>query len=220
MRPLLPVPPASRRRVARQLQGRRSRGLIHSLAHVAQSHLFGVRPSARAAIQLPGEAGRCRVGFSRASARTDSRRALACRDCTVGARRRTPRRRAAPRYAATARHLRRVKRQSSPLERRAAIRGGWLLPDPAGFGAASRSEVARSRRSSFLVKGPSWALNANAKLKLERAEFVGWDARTARARHADEANREHARRHTCAWASAAYERRSDGDPNRFYRSRD
>ena len=155
MRPLLPVPPASRRRVARQLQGRRSRGLIHSLAHVAQSHLFGVRPSARAAIQLPGEAGRCRVGFSRASARADSRRALACRDCTVGARRRTPRRRAAPRYAATARHLRRVKRQSSPLERRAAVRGGWLLPDPAGFGAASRSEVARSRRSSFLVKGPS-----------------------------------------------------------------
>ena len=67
----------------------------------------------------------------------------------------------------------------------------------------------------------AWAaLNANAKLKLERAEFVGWDARTARARHADEANREHARRHTCAWASAAYERRSDGDPNRFYRSRD
>ena len=38
--------------------------------------------------------------------------------------------------------------------------------------------------------------------------------------HAEQANREHARRHTCAWASAAYERRSDGDPNRFYRSRD
>ena len=57
---------------------------------------------------------------------------------------------------------------------------------------------------------------------LERAEFVGWDARTARARHAEQANREHARRHTCAWASAAYDRRRDNahDPSRFPRSRD
>ena len=55
----------------------------------------------------------------------------------------------------------------------------------------------------------AWAvLNANEKLTIERAEFVGWDARTARARHAEEARREHARRQTCAWwASAAYERR-------------
>ena len=52
-------------------------------------------------------------------------------------------------------------------------------------------------------------LNANAKLKIERAEFAGWDARTARACHAEEARREHARRQTCVWASAAYERRGD-----------
>ena len=79
----------------------------------------------------------------------------------------------------------------------------------------------RGRCAWLFRREVAWAgLNANAKLKLERAEFVGWDARTARARHAEQANREHARRHTCAWASAAYERRSDGDPNRFYRSRD
>ena len=88
------------------------------------------------------------------------------------------------------------------------------------FGARSERD-SRGRCAWLFRREVAWAaLNANAKLKLERAEFVGWDARTARARHADEANREHARRHTCAWASAAYERRSDGDPNRFYRSRD
>ena len=88
----------------------------------------------------------------------------------------------------------------------------------------ARSERDSRGRCAWLFRREvAWAaLNANAKLKLERAEFVGWDARTARARHAEQANREHARRHTCAWASAAYDRRRDNahDPSRFPRSRD
>ena len=77
------------------------------------------------------------------------------------------------------------------------------------FGARSERD-SRGRCAWLFRREVAWAvLNANAKLKIERAEFVGWDARTARARHAEEARREHARRQTCAWASAAYERRSD-----------
>ena len=89
------------------------------------------------------------------------------------------------------------------------------------FGARSERD-SRGRCAWLFRREVAWAvLNANAKLKIERAEFVGWDARTARARHAEEARREHARRQTCAWASAAYERRSDSahDQNRPFWAR-
>ena len=70
------------------------------------------------------------------------------------------------------------------------------------FGARSERD-SRGRCAWLSRREVAWAvLNANAKLKIERAEFVGWDARTARARHAEQARREHARRQTCAWASA------------------
>ena len=49
-------------------------------------------------------------------------------------------------------------------------------------------------------------LNANAKLRLERAEFVGWDRHTASARRAERERREASQRATCAWAAAAFER--------------
>ena len=68
----------------------------------------------------------------------------------------------------------------------------------------------------------AWAgLNANAALKLERAEFVGWDARSAAARRAGRAGSEHARRERCAWASAAYEAPRQGpSAGHFPRARD
>ena len=43
----------------------------------------------------------------------------------------------------------------------------------------------------------------------ERAEFVGWDARTAGERRQQQAQREEARRQACAWASAAYDHAGD-----------
>ena len=71
------------------------------------------------------------------------------------------------------------------------------------FGArtarASQGYCARLFRSEV-----AWAsLNANAKLRLERAEFVGWDARTAGANRAQQAKADYAQRERCAWAAAA-----------------
>ena len=58
----------------------------------------------------------------------------------------------------------------------------------------------------------AWAaLNANAKLKLERAEFVAWDARSASARRDERERRDRARSARCEWARTAHERRSRSD---------
>jgi hypothetical protein len=77
------------------------------------------------------------------------------------------------------------------------------------FGARSAAD-ARSRGAWYFRREVAWAgLNANARLKLERAEFVGWDARSANATRAERARYEHARRADCAWARAAYERPSE-----------
>jgi hypothetical protein len=77
------------------------------------------------------------------------------------------------------------------------------------FGARSAAD-ARSRGAWHFRREVAWAgLNANARLKLERAEFVGWDARSANARRGERARYEHARRTECAWAAAAYDRPSE-----------
>ena len=109
------------------------------------------------------------------------------------------------------------------LERLVSLSCDDAAPRMRALFDARSDRDSRGRCAWLFRREVAWAaLNANAKLKLERAEFVGWDARTARARHAEQANREHARRHTCAWASAAYDRRRDNthDPSRFPRSRD
>ena len=71
----------------------------------------------------------------------------------------------------------------------------------------ARSDVdARGRCAWFFRREVAWAgLNANARLKLERAEFVGWDARSAAMRRAERADRAQARWERCAWASAAFD---------------
>ena len=90
------------------------------------------------------------------------------------------------------------------------------------FGA--RSDRDSAGRCAYLFRREvAWAgLVANAKLKIERAEFVGWDARTANERRAQQARRSNARRERCEWASAGYDRPRDGqfDPTRFPRARD
>ena len=89
------------------------------------------------------------------------------------------------------------------------------------FGARSGAD-SKGRCAWLFRREVAWAaLNANAALKVERAEFVGWDARTAGERSARERQREHARRSAFAWASAAYERGRDGtfDSGRFPRAR-
>ena len=89
------------------------------------------------------------------------------------------------------------------------------------FGARSGAD-SKGRCAWLFRREVAWAaLNANAALKVERAEFVGWDARTAGERSARERRREHMRRSAFAWASAAYERGRDGtfDSSRFPRAR-
>ena len=87
---------------------------------------------------------------------------------------------------------------------------------------ARTDEDSRNRCAAYLRREIAWAgLNANARLKLERAEFVGWDARSAAARRAGRAGSEHARRERCAWASAAYEAPRQGpSAGHFPRARD
>ena len=71
----------------------------------------------------------------------------------------------------------------------------------AGGDASGDGYCARLFRSEV-----AWAsLNANAQLRLERAEFVGWDARTAGANrdHWQQVKAEYAQRERCAWAAAA-----------------
>ena len=82
----------------------------------------------------------------------------------------------------------------------------------------SRSNVDSRGRCAWLFRREvAWAtLNANARLKLERAGFVAWDARSAAARREERARQEHARRATVAWASAAY----DAPRARDFRDRD
>lgn len=77
------------------------------------------------------------------------------------------------------------------------------------FGARSNRD-SKGRCVGLFRKEVAWAgLNANAKLKVERAEFVGWDARTAGERREQQARRERARRAAAAWASAAWESTRD-----------
>ena len=80
----------------------------------------------------------------------------------------------------------------------------------------------RSRNAKYFRREVAWAgLNANARLKLERAEFVGWDARSAAARRAGRAGSAHARRERCAWASAAFDApRGGASAGHFPRARD
>ena len=90
------------------------------------------------------------------------------------------------------------------------------------FGARSNRD-SKGRCAWLFRREVAWAaLNANAKLKVERAEFVGWDARTAGERRAQQERRENSRRERCAHASAAYERAREGmfDASRFPRQRD
>ena len=55
----------------------------------------------------------------------------------------------------------------------------------------------------------AWAgLNANAALKLERAEFVGWDAASAAAQRDAARERDDAQRARCADTAAARDRAS------------
>ena len=89
------------------------------------------------------------------------------------------------------------------------------------FGARSNRD-SKGRCAWLFRREVAWAgLVANAKLKVERAEFVGWDARTASERRAQQARRSNARRARCEWASAGYDRPRDGqfDPARFPRAR-
>ena len=73
------------------------------------------------------------------------------------------------------------------------------------FGARSNRD-SKGRCAWLFRREVAWAgLNANAALKVEHEEFVGWDARTAGDRRADQARREQARRATCEWASAGYD---------------
>jgi len=68
----------------------------------------------------------------------------------------------------------------------------------------------------------AWAtLNVNAKLRLERARYVGSDPHTASANRVERERREYSRRATCAWASEAFDRarESQFDPGRFPRAR-
>ena len=73
------------------------------------------------------------------------------------------------------------------------------------FGARSARDS--MGRSAFLFRREvAWAaLNANAKLKVERAAFVGWDARTAGEWRAQQAQRANAQRARCEWASAGFD---------------
>ena len=73
------------------------------------------------------------------------------------------------------------------------------------FGAQSARD-SRSRCAALFRREVAWAgLNANARLKLERAGFVAWDARSAAARREHRERQESARRETAAWASAAFD---------------
>ena len=97
---------------------------------------------------------------------------------------------------------------SSGLERLLAAAAEDAAPrSRALFGARSPSD-SRGRCAWFFRREVAWAgLNANARLKLERAGFVAWDARSAAARREERARQEDARRATAAWAQAAYEAR-------------
>ena len=109
-----------------------------------------------------------------------------------------------------------------------------MQEEGAGFaGFASWLDMTPAHADMLAVPDPSsviqlpwkrevaWvALNANAKLKLERAEFVAWDARSASARRDERERRDRARSARCEWARTAHERRSDGpDARNFARDR-
>ena len=76
---------------------------------------------------------------------------------------------------------------SSGLERLLAAAAEDAAPrSRALFGARSPSD-SRGRCAWFFRREVAWAgLNANARLKLERAGFVAWDARSAAARREED----------------------------------
>ena len=107
---------------------------------------------------------------------------------------------------------------SSGLERLLAAAAEDAAPRSRALLGARSPADSRGRCAWYFRREVAWAgLNANARLKLERAGFVAWDARSAAARREERARQENARRATAAWAQAAYEAR----PARSYaRDRD
>ena len=74
---------------------------------------------------------------------------------------------------------------------------------------ARTDEDSRNRCAAYLRREIAWAgLNANARLKLERAEFVGWDAASAAAQRDAARERDDAQRARCADTAAARDRAS------------
>ena len=66
--------------------------------------------------------------------------------------------------------------------------------------------ISRGYCARFFRSEVAWAgLNANAKLRLERAKFVGWDARTAGANRAQQARADFAQRERAAWAATGFD---------------
>ena len=96
------------------------------------------------------------------------------------------------------------------LERLLSFAADAAPPRMRALLGAQSDRDSRSRCAALFRKEVAWAgLNENAKLKVGRAEFVGWDARTASERRQQQARREEARRATFAWASAAWESARD-----------
>ena len=95
---------------------------------------------------------------------------------------------------------------SAGLHRLLAAAADDAAPRMRAWWGARTDRDSRGRNAWYFRREVAWAgLNANARLKLERAEFVGWDARSAAARRAGRAGSAHARRERCAWASAAFD---------------
>ena len=95
---------------------------------------------------------------------------------------------------------------SAGLHRLLTAAADDAAPRMRAWWGARTDRDSRGRSAWYFRREVAWAgLNANARLKLERAEFVGWDARSAAARRAGRAGSEHARRERCAWASAAFD---------------
>ena len=95
---------------------------------------------------------------------------------------------------------------SAGLHRLLAAAADDAAPRMRAWWGARSDRDSRARSAWYFRREVAWAgLNANARLKLERAEFVGWDARSAAARRAGRAGSAHARRERCAWASAAFD---------------
>ncbi len=73
------------------------------------------------------------------------------------------------------------------------------------FGARTE-RISQGYCARFFCNEVAWAsLNANAELWLERAGFVGWDARTAGENRAQQARADFAQRERAAWAATGFD---------------